>query len=69
MQATVLAGKVAHYALLAAIPTALHGFGAVWPAMATYIATQVWPKRSGVLALVRYRVTFGSWMTSGLAAG
>ena len=41
VQATVLAGKVAHYTLLAAIPTALHGCGAVWPAMAAYIATQV----------------------------
>ena len=37
----MLVGKVAHYALLAAIPVALHGFGAVWPAMATYVATQV----------------------------
>ena len=42
-QATVVAGKAAHYALLAAIPMALHGFGAVWPAMATYTATQVTP--------------------------
>ena len=40
-QATVLAGKAAHYSLLMAVPMALHGFGAVWPAMATYIATQV----------------------------
>lgn len=37
----MIAGKAAHYTLLAALPMALHGFGAVWPAMATYIATQV----------------------------
>ena len=37
----MLAGKVAHYSLLAALPIALHGVGAVLPAMATYIATQV----------------------------
>ncbi len=37
----MIAGKAAHYTLLAALPMALHGFGALWPAMATYIATQV----------------------------
>ena len=41
LQATVIAGKAAHYTLLAALPMALHGFGTVWPAMAAYIATQV----------------------------
>jgi hypothetical protein len=39
-KATVLLGKVAHYALIWFVPIALHGWAAVWPAALAYIGVQ-----------------------------
>ena len=37
---SVILGKLAHFALLLAVPTALHSWAAVWPAAVTYMVVQ-----------------------------